>query len=85
MYSGPFYELFSTPVEHSFIVTQVCNQLQALQEPLGEIGEETLLEGAIEPEAVLAPSSEPDLLLNQGPPIDLENLDLCLLLLALAQ
>lgn len=85
LHSGPSCELSSTPVEYPFTAIQVCSQLQALQEPLWEIGEEILLEGAIEPEVVLALPSEPDLLLNQGPPLDLENLDLCLLLLALAQ
>jgi len=56
-----------------------------LQEPIGEIGEEILLTGAVEPETVLAPPSEPDLLSNQRPPIDWENLDLCSLVMALTQ
>jgi len=51
---------------------------------LGEIGEEILLEEATEPEAVLASPSKHDLSSNQRPPIELENLDLCSLLLALA-
>jgi len=82
--SGPSCEPSSTLVECPFTATQACNQLRTSQEPLGEIEEETLLEGATKPEAVPAPPSEPDLSSNQGPPIELENLDLRSLLLALA-
>ena len=66
------------------MLQQACNQLQVSQKPLGEIGEEILLEEATEPEAVLASPSKHDLSSNQRPPIELENLDLCSLLLALA-
>jgi len=38
--------------------------LQALQEPLGESEEETLLAGVVKPETVPVLPSEPDLLLN---------------------
>jgi len=49
---------------------------------MGEIKEETLLAGVVKS---LASSSEPNLSLNQGPPIDWENLDLCSLVMVLTQ
>jgi len=51
-------------MEYLFIATQAQNQLWALQEPLGEIREENLLAGVVEPKTILVLPLEPDLLLN---------------------
>ena len=47
MRSGPSCEPSFTLVERPFTVTQARNQLKTSQEPLGEIEEETLLEGKL--------------------------------------